>query len=96
MSDKPRIGYAPGIYDLFHVGHLNIFRESRAFCDHLIAGVLSDEMSQRTKGITPVIPLVERIAPDALDCVVIGTGRMLDAIHENPNIRRMLEKASKG
>lgn len=57
----PRIGYAPGIYDLFHVGHLNIFRESRQFCDHLIAGVISDEMAERAKGMVPVIPLGERL-----------------------------------
>jgi rod shape-determining protein MreB len=36
------------------------------------------------------------IADDPLDCVVIGTGRMLEALHENPNIRRMLERASRG
>jgi glycerol-3-phosphate cytidylyltransferase len=56
-----RVGYAPGIYDLFHVGHLNVLRESRKFCDHLIAGVLSDEMAQRTKGTIPVIPAAERL-----------------------------------
>lgn len=57
----PRVGYAPGVYDLFHVGHLNIFRSSRQFCDHLIAGVLTDEMVQRTKGVVPVIPHAERL-----------------------------------
>jgi glycerol-3-phosphate cytidylyltransferase len=57
----PRVGYAPGIYDLFHVGHLNVLRESRQFCDHLIAGVLSDEMALRTKGTIPVIPAAERL-----------------------------------
>lgn len=36
------------------------------------------------------------IADDPLSCVVIGTARMLDALHENPNIRRMLEKTSRG
>lgn len=36
------------------------------------------------------------IAPNPLDCVAIGTGRMLEALHEDPAIRRMLEKASKG
>lgn len=58
---EPRTGYAPGIYDLFHVGHLNIFREARAFCDRLVVGVLSDEMAQRTKGTIPVIPQDERL-----------------------------------
>ena len=57
----PRVGYAPGIFDLFHVGHLNIFRASRAFCDRLVVGVLTDEMAQRTKGVVPVIPFEERL-----------------------------------
>lgn len=56
-----RIGYAPGVFDLFHVGHLNILRESRRFCDHLVAGVISDEMTQRVKGALPVVPLSERL-----------------------------------
>lgn len=57
---SPRIGYAPGIFDLFHVGHLNIVREARQFCDHLVVGVLTDEMATRTK-LAPVIPFEERI-----------------------------------
>ena len=56
-----RIGYAPGVYDMFHVGHLNILRNSRLACDYLIAGVVSDEMTERSKGKTPVIPLAERL-----------------------------------
>ena len=57
----PRTGYAAGAFDLFHVGHLNLLRHARAMCDHLIAGVVSDEMLQLTKGLTPVIPLAERL-----------------------------------
>lgn len=56
-----RIGYAAGAYDLFHVGHLNILRRAREQCDHLIAGVVSDEMMALTKGVRPVIPLAERL-----------------------------------
>jgi glycerol-3-phosphate cytidylyltransferase len=56
-----RIGYAPGAYDLFHVGHLNILRHAKAHCDYLIAGVVSDEMCELTKGRRPVIPLAERM-----------------------------------
>ncbi|KNE80889.1 MULTISPECIES: adenylyltransferase/cytidyltransferase family protein [Streptomyces] len=55
------VGYAPGVYDLFHVGHLNILRHARARCDYLIAGVVSDEMAELAKGRTPVVPLVERL-----------------------------------
>jgi glycerol-3-phosphate cytidylyltransferase len=57
-----RIGYAPGAYDLFHVGHLNLLRHAKSQCDFLIAGVVSDEMCELTKGRLPVIPLDERLA----------------------------------
>ena len=57
----PKIGYAAGAFDLFHVGHLNILRHAKANCDELIAGVVSDEMLRLTKGITPVVPLAERL-----------------------------------
>ena len=56
-----RIGYAAGAFDLFHVGHLNILRHAKSACDHLIAGVVSDQMLKLTKGITPVVPHNERL-----------------------------------
>jgi glycerol-3-phosphate cytidylyltransferase len=56
-----KIGYAAGAFDLFHVGHLNILKHAKSQCDYLIAGVVSDEMLELTKGITPVIPLAERL-----------------------------------
>jgi glycerol-3-phosphate cytidylyltransferase len=46
---------------MFHVGHLNILRNSRMACDYLIAGVVSDDLSRRAKGKSPVIPLSERL-----------------------------------
>src|ERR1700712_5042487 len=56
-----KIGYAAGAFDLFHVGHLNLLKHAKSQCDYLIAGVVSDEMLQLTKGIVPVIPLAERL-----------------------------------
>jgi glycerol-3-phosphate cytidylyltransferase len=56
-----RVGYAPGVYDLFHVGHLNILKHARSECDYLIAGVVSDEMTLLAKGKSPVVPLAERL-----------------------------------
>jgi glycerol-3-phosphate cytidylyltransferase len=55
------VGYAPGAFDLFHIGHLNILKHAKSRCDRLIAGVVSDEMLRLTKGITPVVPLAERM-----------------------------------
>lgn len=56
-----RIGYAAGAFDLFHIGHLNILKHAKSQCDHLIAGVVADEMLRLTKGADPVIPLCERL-----------------------------------
>ena len=56
-----RIGYAAGAFDLFHIGHLNLLKHAKSECDFLIAGVVSDEMLEATKGITPIIPLAERL-----------------------------------
>lgn len=56
-----RIGYAPGAFDLFHIGHLNLLRRAKDNCDYLVAGVVADEVLIEYKGVTPVIPLVERL-----------------------------------
>ena len=56
-----RIGYAGGAFDLFHVGHLNLLRHAKANCDFLIAGVVTDEMLELTKGLPPVVPFAERL-----------------------------------
>lgn len=55
------VGYAPGAYDLFHVGHLNILRHAKRRCDYLVAGVVADEVLELTKGRRPIIPLAERM-----------------------------------
>ena len=56
-----RIGYAAGGFDLFHIGHLNVLKHAKGACDYLIAGVVSDEMLERNKGVLPAIPLAERL-----------------------------------
>ncbi len=54
------IGYTSGVFDLFHIGHLNLLRNARGMCDKLIVGVTSDDLVAY-KGKTPMIPFVERI-----------------------------------
>jgi glycerol-3-phosphate cytidylyltransferase len=68
------VGYAPGAYDLFHIGHLNILKRASEHCDRLIAGVVSDEILERTKGRTPVIPLAERVE-------IVRAVRFVDDVH---------------
>ena len=59
--DKPIIGYTSGVYDLFHVGHLNILKRAREQCDRLIVGVSVDELVMEYKHHRPVVPYAERV-----------------------------------
>lgn len=53
-------GYTAGVYDLFHIGHLNLLKNAKAKCDYLIVGITTDELV-RYKGKSPVITLAERM-----------------------------------
>lgn len=55
------IGYTSGVYDLFHIGHLNLLKNAKGLCDKLIVGVTTDELLLDYKKKKPVIPFSERI-----------------------------------
>lgn len=55
------VGYAPGAYDMFHIGHLNILKRASQECDRLVAGVVTDEVICLAKARAPIIPFEERL-----------------------------------
>ena len=62
MEKKFKVGYTTGVYDMFHIGHLNILRRAKEQCDFLIVGVTTDELCYQRKQKYPIINEAERMA----------------------------------
>lgn len=60
-KSKFQIGYTTGVFDMFHIGHLNILKRAKEYCNYLIVGVSTDEVVEKYKFHKPVIPFEERI-----------------------------------
>lgn len=58
---KYKIGYTQGVYDMFHIGHLNLLNHAKEYCDFLEVGVNSDDLVSKYKKKSPVIPENERL-----------------------------------
>jgi glycerol-3-phosphate cytidylyltransferase len=56
------IGYTSGVFDLFHIGHLNILKKAKEQCNYLIVGVSTDENVFEYKGKKPIVPFIERLS----------------------------------
>lgn len=62
MADKKyRVGYTTGVYDMFHIGHLNILKRAKEQCEYLIVGVTTDELCESRKGKLPIICQDDRV-----------------------------------
>lgn len=86
--EPPTIGYVPGAWDMFHIGHLNILLRARENCDHLIVGAVTDNALFAAKNKPPVVPLAERMrvlsSLGLVDEVVIDQGSKVDVWHRHP------------
>ena len=58
--DKYKVGYLAGVFDLFHVGHLNLIKRAKERCEYLIVGALTEELVIQFKKNPPYIPFEER------------------------------------
>lgn len=77
-----KIGYTTGVFDMFHIGHLNILRQAKAKCDYLIVGVSTDEVVQQYKHKTPIISFMERMA-------IVGAIRYVDEVVPQTSMDKM-------
>lgn len=88
-ESKPVVGYAPGVFDMFHIGHLNVLTRAKENCDFLIVGVVTDDRVEAVKGTRPLMPLAERLelisSLDLVDQVVVDDSidktEMWDQLH---------------
>ncbi len=74
---KYKVGYIAGVFDLIHIGHLNMFRRAKEQCDYLIVGVVSDKQVRLGKKVEPFVPFEERIE-------MVRAIRYVDEAHEIP------------
>ena len=83
---KYKIGYIAGVFDLYHLGHLNMFKRAKEQCEYLIAGVVTDEGVRTFKQKEPFIPFDERIE-------MVRSCRYVDEAVEIPYIYRTTKEA---
>lgn len=74
---KYHVGYIAGVFDLFHIGHLNLLCRAKEQCDYLIVGVVSDRQVREYKKVEPFVPFEERLE-------MVRSCRYVDEAHEIP------------
>ncbi len=81
MKSELIIGYTSGVFDLFHIGHLNLLKNAKAMCDRLVVGVTTDELALY-KNKVPVIPYSERLE-------IVRSIKYVDAVVAQENMDKL-------
>jgi glycerol-3-phosphate cytidylyltransferase len=81
-SKKYKIGYTSGVFDMFHIGHLNILSEAKALCDYLVVGVSTDELVKMYKGKQPIISFDQR-------CSIVAAIKYVDKVISQTTMDKM-------
>lgn len=76
------IGYTTGVYDMFHIGHLNILRNAKEQCDYLIVGISTDELVLHDKNKMPIIPFENR-------CAIVEAIKYVDMVVPQPDKNKL-------
>ncbi|MBO5051108.1 MAG: adenylyltransferase/cytidyltransferase family protein [Clostridia bacterium] len=79
---KYRIGYTTGVFDMFHIGHLNILKRAKEQCDFLIVGVTTDNLCYERKKKYPIICEAERMA-------IVSELRCVDQVVEQKSMNKL-------
>lgn len=79
---KYKVGYTTGVYDMFHIGHLNILKRAKEQCEYLIVGVTTDELVSY-KNKQAIIPHDERMA-------IVESIKYVDKVVSQENMDKML------
>lgn len=83
MADKKcKIGYTTGVFDMFHIGHLNIIKKAKSMCDYLIVGVTTDELCALRKNKKPIVCQDDRVA-------IVKAIRYVDQVELQENMDKL-------
>lgn len=73
MGKRYKVGYTTGVYDMFHIGHLNILKRAKEQCETLIVGVTTDDLCYKRKNKYPIICEADRMS-------IVGAIRYVDKV----------------